>query len=78
VLREFIHSRIALLIHSCIVISTLYTWSKRMSTFHVTVRTAGHPTEYTALAASAAEAGEYAASLFADVPCGITVIAGGR
>ena len=49
-----------------------------MSTFHVIVRTAGHPTEYIAVAASAAEAGEQAAARFADVPCGITVIAGGR
>ena len=49
-----------------------------MRSFHVTVRTAGHPTEYTALAPSAAEAGEQAAALFADVPSGITVIAGGR
>lgn len=50
-----------------------------MNTFHVTVRTAGHPTEYTDITSqSAAEAGERAAARFADVPCGITVIAGGR
>jgi len=49
-----------------------------MSTFHVTVRTAGYTTEYTTQQQSAAEAGEQAAARFADVPCGITVIAGGR
>jgi len=50
-----------------------------MKTFHVTVRTAGRPTEYIDdQSQSAAEAGELAAARFADVPCGITVIAGGR
>ncbi|MGJ9420445.1 hypothetical protein ACHAC9_22215 [Massilia sp. CMS3.1] len=50
-----------------------------MRTFLVTVRTAGHPTEYIDNESqSAAEAGEAAADRFADVPCGITVMSGGR
>lgn len=49
-----------------------------MSIFRVTVRTSGVPTEYIDdQSQSAAEAGELAAARFADVPCGITVIAGG-
>ena len=50
-----------------------------MRTFLVTVRTSEAPTEYIDhQSQSAAEAGEQAAARFADVPCGITVIAGGR
>lgn len=50
-----------------------------MRNFRVTVRTAGRPTEYIDITSqSAAGAGERAAACFADEPCGITVIAGGR
>lgn len=49
-----------------------------MRTFHVTIRTSGDPTEYTAIARSSTEAFDHAAELFADQPCGITVIAGSR
>ena len=50
---------------------------ERMSTYHVTVRTSGLPTEYIDdQSQSAAEAGELAAARFADVPCGITVTSG--
>jgi hypothetical protein len=50
-----------------------------MRTFHVTVRTAGHPTEYIdALSQSAAEAWDRAAARVGDEPCGITVMCGGR
>ena len=49
-----------------------------MSTFHVTVRTAGISTEYIDdQSQSAAEAGELAAARFSDVPCGITVTSQG-
>jgi hypothetical protein len=45
-----------------------------MRTFHITVRTvARNYPPYTAIAQSAAQAGEDAADLF-DEPCGITVI----
>ncbi|SFD83967.1 hypothetical protein [Massilia yuzhufengensis] len=44
-----------------------------MKTFHVTVQTGTAPYVYSALAASAGQAAEDAASRFADVPCGITV-----
>lgn len=45
-----------------------------MNTFYITVRTAAraYPT-YTAIAATAGQAGEDAADLF-DEPCGITVM----
>jgi len=46
-----------------------------MSTFHVTVRTAGAPTEYIDdESQSAAEAWDRAAARVGDEPCGITVM----
>lgn len=49
-----------------------------MRTFHVTVRTGGDPTKYTAIARSSAEAYDQAAERFADQPCSITVIVRSR
>ncbi|MBD8531470.1 MULTISPECIES: hypothetical protein [unclassified Massilia] len=50
-----------------------------MRTFHVTVRTAGRPTEYIDITSqSAAEAWDRAAARVGDEPCGITVMTGGR
>jgi len=50
-----------------------------MSTFRVTVRTGGTPTEYIDdESQSAAEAWDRAAARAGDQPVGITVIAGGR
>jgi hypothetical protein len=45
-----------------------------MSSFSITVRTDYDLIQYTAIAVSAAAAGEAAATQFADVPCGITVM----
>jgi hypothetical protein len=45
-----------------------------MSSFAITVRTDYDLIQYIAIAASAADAFEAAATQFADVPCGITVI----
>jgi hypothetical protein len=45
-----------------------------MRIFHVTVRTPGCLTQYTALAQSAGEAGEHAAARVGDAPCSITVM----
>ena len=45
-----------------------------MNTYRVTVRTADAAHVFSAIAASSAAAGEDAATKFADVPCGITVI----
>jgi hypothetical protein len=45
-----------------------------MNTYQVTVRTAGHEHVFSAIAASSADAFEDAATKFADVPCGITVM----
>lgn len=45
-----------------------------MKTYQVTVRTTSTSHVFTAIAASSADAFEAAATQFADVPCGITVI----
>ena len=45
-----------------------------MNTYQVTVRTAVTAHVFSAIAASSADAFEDAATKFADVPCGITVI----
>lgn len=45
-----------------------------MSAFTVTVRTALRCTRYTAIAHTSSEASHAAAALFADIPCGITVV----
>jgi len=45
-----------------------------MSSFAITVRTGYDLIQYTAIAASSADAFEAAATRFADVPCGITVM----
>jgi hypothetical protein len=45
-----------------------------MSSFAITVRTDYDLIQYTAIAASSVDAFEDAATKFADVPCGITVI----
>jgi hypothetical protein len=45
-----------------------------MNIYQVTVRTAGTAHLFSAIAASSADAFEAAATQFADVPCGITVM----
>lgn len=45
-----------------------------MNTYQVTVRTASNAHVFSAIAASSADAFEDAATKFADVPCGITVM----
>ena len=45
-----------------------------VTNYRVTVRTASTAHVFSAIAASSAAAGEEAATKFADVPCGITVI----
>lgn len=45
-----------------------------MSSFAITVRTDYDLIQYIAIAASSADAFEAAATQFADVPCGITVM----